>query len=517
MMYDDYNDFSRIGGTRWALEEEIIESAHKVRISNPNSDFRGGLPLVSDGDTVYLDASDAHQLILGSSGSKKTRLFAMPMLELFMRAGESVVVTDPKSELYDRTASRFEENGYNVYVLNLRDPLHSDGWNPLLVAREYFRTGDEEKATSIINDFTNTFLFDPPGSKTDPFWLHSSRAMLAGLLHMIVENIQYIGDQHVNLLTLRNFSSDLKLDSSHLNPSTFDLLDCYPEDSMARYNLDSIRRGAEKTFDNIKVSYDAPMQRLYMQRSLIRMLSVNNVRFTDLGESKTIVYIIMPDEKTTLHAVVSLIIKHCYEQLIDFAQVHEGNTLPTRVNFLLDEFSNLPAIPDMSAMISAARSRNIRFHLIVQGLHQLSSKYGIDEAQTIKGNCGNWVFLTSRELPLLQEIRDLCGTNIHTGEPLITVSQLQRLNKDRGEALMLIGRQYPFIAHLPDISEYNIPESSRRPLPSIQDKNVRGLSVYIAYERIRRAGKNKAQQAKEKTSLTEAINARFDELFGSSS
>lgn len=107
----------------------------------------------------------------------------------------------------------------------------------------------------------------------------------------------------------------------------------------------------------------------------------------------------------------------------------------------------------MSSMISAARSRNIRFHLIIQGLYQLVDKYGQETAHTIKGNCGNWVFLTSRELPLLEEISALCGKD-ETGAPLITTTQLQRLNKDRGEALILLGRHAPFIAHLADISEY---------------------------------------------------------------
>ena len=90
-------------------------------------------------------------------------------------------------------------------------------------------------------------------------------------------------------------------------------------------------------------------------------------------------------------------------------------------------------------------------------MYQLSCKYGADNAHTIKGNCGNWAFLTSRELPLLKEISDLCGQDALTGERLITVSQLQRLNKDRGEVLMLMGRQCPYIAHLADISEYALP------------------------------------------------------------
>lgn len=472
------------GGVRWARQDELMSMAHMERLSSKDDDFKGGLPLISDGDTVYLDSSDAHSLIIGSTGSKKTRLFAMPMLELFMRAGESVIVTDPKGELYDLTAGAFQKRGYRIHVINLRDPLRSNGWNPLAQARACRVAGNNERATAIINDFANSILPTKHGTKADPFWEQTSRAMLQGLLHMIIEGEQFIPHSYVNLMTLRHFSAKMDLNGGYDDPCTLELLDEYPATSMARLNLEAIIRGSEKTFDNIKVSYDAPMQQLYIQQSLIQMLSVDEINFADYGNRKSVLFLIMPDEKTTLHSIVSLVIKQCYEQLITAAQTAAKNSLPIRVNFLLDEFSNLPAIPDMSAMISAGRSRNIRFTLIIQGLYQLNSKYGPDDAQTITGNCGNWVFLTSRELPLLQEISDLCGTDALTGERLISVSQLQRLNKDTGEVLMLIGRQYPFIAHLPDIERYILTQAPRRPLPILRTDGLHAMTIKMALANI---------------------------------
>ena len=131
------------------------------------------------------------------------------------------------------------------------------------------------------------------------------------------------------------------------------------------------------------------------------------------------------------------------------------------MNFVLDEFCNIPAIPDMPSMISAARSRNMRFFLIAQGQQQLESKYGKEDAHTIKGNCDNWVFLTSREYALLEEICKLCGETFYRESedslnvrPLISTSELQRLRKEYGETLILHGRNYPFVTELPDIDEY---------------------------------------------------------------
>ena len=469
----DYNTYkysaeeTLIRGARWARDEEIMKATSRIRLSDPECVIRSGLPVISDGDTVYVDDSDAHSLIIGATGSKKSRLFAMPMLEIIRRSGESVVVTDPKGELYDLTASAFKASGYNVNVINLREPAKSNGWNPLALARQYLRKGDAERATMLVNDFASAMLSgENRDAKNGMFWEHTTIAMLQGLAMMLVEGVDHFPDEMVHLSMLRYLSDHFHQESRYGHPGVIDLLEYYPEDSLARMNLNVARGGSELTFSNVKISYEAPMQKLYAQKSLMAMMAVNEVDFNKLGTEKSILYLIMPDEKTTLHKIVSLIIKVCYEQLIFLAQTMPGNVLPQRVNFLLDEFSNLPAIPDMAAMISAARSRNIKFHLIIQGLYQLSSKYGSDNAHTIKGNCGNWVFLTSRELPLLNEISELCGKDAVTGEPLITVTELQRLNKERGEVLILMGRQSPYIAHMADISEYDLPQRGERlPFP----------------------------------------------------
>ena len=442
---------------RWADEEEIRGNLHHICISDPESDsVAGGIPVISNGNDVWVDSGDTHSLIIGSTGSKKTRLFVMPALKIFQTAGESVVVTDPKGELYGLTADDFRASGYDVKVLNLRDPSHSDCWNPLKLAREYYHAGNIDKAAEVVSDFAYCMIPDNATSNKDPFWDNTSRAMIRGLCMMMVENEEYFPDQDVNVSMLRSLSEGMNVETdsfSEVGPVYQFLLRHYPENSMARVNLQSVVRGSEKTFGNICVSYDAAMSPLYIQQSLIELLSCNTVDFRLMGKRPSILYLVVPDEKKTLNKVVSLCVAQLYQQLIEVAQNSKGNKLPVRVNFLLDEFSNFPAIPDFDAMISAGRSRNIRFHLVVQGLEQMKSRYGAEISQTIKANCENWFFLTSRELDLLNEISNLCGMS-RNGEALISPVQLQRLRKERGECLVLMGRNYPYIAHLPDISNY---------------------------------------------------------------
>ena len=118
---------------------------------------------------------------------------------------------------------------------------------------------------------------------------------------------------------------------------------------------------------------------------LVRNMSRNSFDPRALAHEKTAICLIVPDEKTTYHFIATTFIKQCYETLVNEAQSREDLQLPVRVNFVLDEFTNIPAIPDMPSMITAARSRNMRFFPVVQSMHQLKQKYG-DETQTIRND-----------------------------------------------------------------------------------------------------------------------------------
>ena len=479
--YNDYKFSQNPVGTmenRWADEEEIRKDLTHIRLSDPGPIPAGGMPVISNGDDVWVDTSDAHSLVIGSTGSKKTRLYVRPCLEILRRAKESVVVTDPKGELYELSADAFRADGYEVRVLNLRDPDHSDCWNPLKLARDYYREGLKDKAAGVVSDFACGMIPDDPGRKIDPFWIQTSRAMHRGLCMMMVENETYFPDRYVNLSMLQSLSMGMNegtdclgLDSS-VGPVFEFVRKNYPENSLARINLNSVVRGSEKTFGNICASYDAAISPIYIQHSLIELLSCNTVDFRRMGERPSALFLVTPDEKKTLNMIVSLCVAQLYQQLIDTAQHSPGNTLPVRVNFLLDEFSNFPAIEDFDSMISAGRSRNIRFHLVVQGLEQMKNRYGAEVSQTIKANAQNWFFLNSREMELLMEISQLCGSS-RNEIPLISPVQLQRLRKERGESLTLLGRNYPFMARMPDISAYWGDTERRKPSAyPVRDKSL---------------------------------------------
>ena len=139
------------------------------------------------------------------------------------------------------------------------------------------------------------------------------------------------------------------------------------------------------------------------------MLSYTDFDVTRIGKEKTAVFLKIHDEKTTYHALATIFVKQVYECLIDEAQKEENLKLKIRTNFILDEFANMPALKDVESMITASRSRNMRFNFVIQNFSQLNKVYGKDVAETIKGNCGNMFYLITTEYAALEEISKLLG------------------------------------------------------------------------------------------------------------
>ena len=183
------------------------------------------------------------------------------------------------------------------------------------------------------------------------------------------------------------------------------------------------------------------------RENLSEMLSHSDFELSSIGERPTVLYIVIQDEKKTYHSLVTILLKQCYETLIATAQKH-GGKLPVRTNFLLDEFANMPPLKDITTMITAARSRQIRFTMIIQNFAQLDQVYGKENAETIKGNCGNIIYLITTELKALEEISKMCGEvkskkdDKTASTPLVTISDLQRMKQF--EVIIMRMRKNPF-------------------------------------------------------------------------
>ncbi len=464
-----FNRYFRTGHeSRFATKEEIKSVCDRIDLSS--TDYpAAGLPMMNDGNIAYVDSLDNHSLIFGSTGSKKSRLFCMPTLRMLIGAGESFVVTDPKGELFERSSGAAKEAGYDVVVLNYRDLYHSDSWNPFAVPYKLYHEGDREAAVARLNDFVNAIAEKHESNTDDIFWITAAKSVA---LSIVITMLDVCSFEECNLRTFTRFCTEFakgvtdpimvrayNLSDDEITKNyLYDLMQKIPPDNIARLNYDGIAGSSDKAKGDVQSTLFSMIGIFITQEALVRNMSTTSFDINSIGTKKTAVYLIVPDERTSYHFIATTFIKQCYELLIIKAQEQKNRNLPIRVNFVLDEFANIPKIPDMPSMISAARSRNIRFFLVLQSMHQMREKYGND-AETIKGNCENWVFLASKEIQLLSEISELCGKVAsdagisYEKQPLISISQLQRLSKERGEALIFCGRQYPFISEMADIDD----------------------------------------------------------------
>jgi len=220
------------------------------------------------------------------------------------------------------------------------------------------------------------------------------------------------------------------------------------EDSSASIFASSVVNAPNETKGGV-VSVFRQKIRLFTSRdNLSEMLSKSDFDMRKIGQEKTAVFLVIHDEKTTYHALATIFIKQCYETLIDSAYKEKNGKLPYKTNFILDEFANMPKLKDVTSMVTAARSRAIRFTFIIQNFAQLDDVYGKEDSQTIRSNCGNLIYLITTELAALEEISKLCGEvkskdkDKTASTPLVTVSDLQKLKKF--EAIIIKTRLHPY-------------------------------------------------------------------------
>lgn len=416
--------------------------------------YRGGIPLFYDAPAqrIYVDSTDTHTLVYGATGSLKTRSIVMPAIKLLGMAGESMIINDAKGELYDRLACELQELGYNIVVLNLRDPSKGNCWNPLFLPYQFYLNGDIDRACEFINDIALN-LTSEEAVNQDPFWDHSAADLAFSLILLLFkyceeknEDISAVNISNIIALRRQLFST-----GPAKRPKDTDIWKFAAQDELIAARLSGSVFAPNDTMNSILSVFDNKMSIFSLQPTLLTMLANNDFDIADIGRKKTALFMVIPDEKTTFSALCSLFIKQSYEYLIFTAMQTGRKTVANRVNYCLDEFSALPGIADFPAMITAARSRDIRFLLVVQSKSSLKLKYK-EAADTIIGNCSNWIFFTSRELGLLRELSELCGMQ-RNNLPNISTYELQHLNKDTREALLLCGRYKPAKVTMIDIDE----------------------------------------------------------------
>lgn len=482
------------GYSNWAKEKDIKEQSG-VECVHPTDDVvnAAGIPLINDGKNIWVDNGEYHNLVIGSTGSGKTQTIVKPMVNLLAKKGESMIITDPKGEIYKYSASYLKEKGYKIIVLNFREPQRGNSWNPLTVPFKYYRDGNQDKAIELLNDIALNIIYDPSNKNESDFWEKASAAYFSALALGLFKDAK---EEEVNLNSI-NVMSTIGEERYATGNYIKEYFGMKGEGSTEYLSASAVINAPNDTKGGLLATFRQKIQLFTTVPVLSEMLSYSDFDMKSIGNGKTAVFMIIHDEKKTYHSLMTIFIKQCYETLIDVAQ-ENGGKLPIRTNFILDEFANMPPLKDVDAMVSAARSRDIRFTFIIQNFAQLNDVYGDNVAEIIKGNCGNLVYLISTEMKALEEISKMCGEVKVTDEkdknatrPLITITDLQKMKLF--EAIIVRLRTSPFRTKLePDFKmEWGIERKEEEyPTRIKHEVEIFDLKKFVIDERSKKMAQN---------------------------
>lgn len=358
-----------------------------------------GIILAQDNYLPVDKRGNVNVLVVGGSGSGKSASYSIP--NAFQMLG-SYVFTDPKGELYDKTAGYLRQNGYEIKVLNLVNPANSDGYNPLMHISSEIDV--DVVANTIVKGQT------AESSKSDPYWDDMAEMLLKALIYYLMA-VRPEEEQN-----LASCSELVRAANSNGGSNLLtELINQLPYDHPARMYYKSIEIAPEKTYGSILSSLQSKLGK-FDSKEIAEVTSTDTINFEDIGTKKTAVYVISSDTHKAYDFLLTIFFSQMIQQLYDFADKN-GGRLRVPTFFILDEFANIGQIPDFDKKISTSRSRGISFSVILQNLDQLEAVYE-KSYETIMGNCDTHVFLGSNSYKTVEYFSKALGEKTITRENL---------------------------------------------------------------------------------------------------
>ena len=327
---------------------------------------------------------------MDGSGSGKSASYSIP--NAYQMLG-SYVFTDPKGELYDKTAGYLKKNGYEIKVLNLVNPANSDGYNPLM--HIYSELDVDVIANTIVKGQKSE------NGNSDPYWDDMAEMLLKALIYYLIATRP---EEEQNLASCAELVR--AANSNGGNNLLTELINQLPYDHPARMYYKSIEIAPEKTYGSILSSLQSKLGK-FDSKEIAEVTSTDTINFEDIGTKKTAVYVISSDTHTAYDFLLTIFFSQMIQQLYNFAD-ENGGRLKMPTFFICDEFANIGKIPDFDKKISTSRSRGISFSVILQNLDQLEAVYE-KSYETIMGNCDTHVFLGSNSYKTVEYFSKALG------------------------------------------------------------------------------------------------------------
>lgn len=466
------------GTSRWQDKQEMDRTAN-VWYTSDESIQKGGIIFgmeknKSGKEKVWFDENDVHTLLIGATRSGKSRKIVIPSIWEIAKAGESMVIGDPKGELYIFTKDYLEKQGYKVITLNLREPSKGNQWNLLDIVNKAVDEKNISRATELAWDIAHTICNQSPSTSSDPLWRNGEESTIAALILLTAINSEFSFQRHMTTAyyLLAAYGQPLADESIPLLDYINNRLEItHP----ARSAFATASIAPYKTRASFFTTALSDL-RLFSDPNISDMTAIQDHELENIGIEKTAVFLIVPDERGTRSVLATLYIDQVYTAMVDLAN-KRGGRIPKRVNFILDEFGNLPAIPEFDKKITVAGGRGMRFTLAIQDIAQLKKLYD-KNAQTITGNCHNWIYLKTADIETAKLISEKTGK--YTVETENSSSSVQPKSHSISHGVGLAQRALL----LPDeVLRWNIDESLILPISSFAARYpLPDLSLWQANE-----------------------------------
>ena len=338
-------------------------------------------------------------MVIGGSGAGKTRFYVKPNV---MQANCSMVILDPKGEILRDTGYLLMKKGYKVRVLDLIDMPRSHCYNPFVYLRD-----DNDVQRLVTNLFKST---TPKGAQSqDPFWDTAAQMLLLALIFYLKYEAPE-EEQNFAMVMEMLRAGDVDEDDSNamsaLDTLFSDLRKTEPDHIALKY-YDAYHSGSAKTLKSIQITLAARLEKFNLE-SVAGLTITDELDLWKLGEEKTALFAIIPDNDTSFNFLVSLLYTQLFQQLFEVADKKYGGSLPVQVQFLMDEFANVSLPDDFDKILSVMRSRGVSVSIILQNLAQLKALFE-KQWESIVGNCDEFVYLGGNEKETHKYVSELLG------------------------------------------------------------------------------------------------------------
>ena len=482
-----YRHGMEYGSARWGTPADIAPFMDK--------DFFNNIPMTQTERITMASrpkqpkyARNKNILVIGGSGSGKTRFFAKPSL---LQCHSSYVVTDPKGTILNEVGKLLERKKYRIKCLNLINFKKSMRYNPLAYIRS------EKDILKLVNALIMNTKGEGEKSSED-FWVKAERLYYAALIGYIWYEAPEEERNFITLLDLINASEAREDDEEYQSPVDilFQQLEEKDPDHFAVKQYRKFKMAAGKTLKSILISCGARLAPFDI-KELRDLMATDEMELDTLGDSKAALFVIISDTDTTFNFVAALMYSQLFNLLCDKADDFYGGRLPVHVRLILDEFANIGQIPSFDKLIATIRSREISASIILQSQSQLKTIYK-DAADTIVGNCDSTLFLGGKEKSTLKEISELLGKETidsynqseNRGSQISHGLSYQKLGKelmsqdelavmDGGKCIFMLRGVRPFLSEKYDLTKH----PNYKYTADADPKNVFDMERYMKKQR----------------------------------